>query len=426
MKSFLFVPFLIAISSTVFAEPLQIEVGAESAILMNADTGAILFEKNACSLQYPASTTKIATALYALHMKHDQLDTVIVVDEDSLTPTTHDAKKKVQYTSPNYWLETDGTHMGLKKEEELPLHDLLRGLMIVSGNDAANVIARWVGGTIPKFMEEMNAYLKNLGCSHTFFTNPHGLHHPKHQSTAYDLAIMTKEALKNPIFCDIVSQTRFLRPKTNKQKETTLLQTNRLLRKGKNYYPLAIGVKTGYHAIAKKNIVAAARSNGRTLIAVLLKNEVRNKMFQDTVKLFDAAFNQPKIHHVFLKKGSQKFKQHIKHTSSIVETYLKEELSFDYYPAEDPKPKCLLYWNLPALPIQKEDKVGELHLVDQNGNVLQKISLFSLNDVALKWPYSWLFAVKHSFKNPLILISVLVIALLSLFLLGRRFTRFSN
>lgn len=371
------------------AEPLKFAIKGESAIVTNAETGAILFEHNAYVQRYPASTTKVATALYALKLKGDDLDIPITAEKDSVASLSQEAKRKSNYSQPSYWLEPDGMHIGIKNGEILSLRDLLKGMMITSGNDAANVIAQALGPTIPAFMDQLNAYLQELGCKQTVFCNPHGLHDPKHQSTAYDLALITREALKNPIFRDIVAQTRFMRPKTNKQAATTLLQTNRLIRPGKFYYSKAIGVKTGSHAKAKKTFIGAAESDGRTLIVVLLGYQDRDAIFQDAIHLFDAAFNQPKIQRVYLKEGPQTFTQNIPKATQPLQTYLSEPLSLDYYPAEDPKVKCLLYWDPVTLPISKGKKVGELKLVDAQGEVLKNASLLAADNVRLAWPYRW-------------------------------------
>lgn len=381
---------LLHLFSYLEAEPLHIPVGGKAALLMNADSGAILFEKEAYLPHYPASTTKIATALYTLKVKKNDLNQLITAEQDCLVSISHEAKRQSNYTLPAYWQEPDGTHIGLKKGESMTLLDLLSGMLICSGNDAANVIAYSIGPTIPQFMEQVNAYLKEIGCKQTQLYNPHGLHHPQHQTTAYDLALMTKEALKEPIFCQIVAQTRYFRPKTNKQAATTLLQSNRLLRPGKYYYAKAIGVKTGYHSKAKKNLVAAARSEGRTLIAVLLGYDDRHVMFQDAIHLFETAFNQPKVQRTFLQAGKQSFSQVFRLGSRPLETYLKEPLCWDYYPAEDPEPKCLLYWQAQEPPIRKDQKVGELHLVAKNGMVLRRASLWALEDVRLMWPHNWM------------------------------------
>jgi D-alanyl-D-alanine carboxypeptidase (penicillin-binding protein 5/6) len=384
--------FLIILS--VAAEPLKFEIKGEAAILMNAQSGDILFEYRAFDPHFPASTTKIATALYALKIGKEKLDLPIVAEQDCLVSITQEAKRKSNYTLPAHWLEPDGTHIGLKKGEILSLHALLQGMLIASGNDAANVIAQYLGPTIPTFIEGMNAYLKEIGCKNTHFCNVHGLHDPQHQSTAYDLALMTQEALKHPLFCEIVAQPRFLRPKTNKQGAITLLQTNRLLRPGKFYYSKAIGVKTGYHAKAKKNLVGAARADGRVLIVVLLGYQDRNAIFEDAIQLFETAFNQPKIQRVLLQAGTQAFKIDLPKANAPVQTYLAKPLILEYYPAEDPQVKCLLYWRQPlSLPILKDQPVGDLRVVSAKGQLLQEMPLLAAQEVRLIWPYNWLAAL---------------------------------
>lgn len=373
-----------------YAEPLQLDIQGEAGILLNAETGSILFEKEAYALHYPASTTKVATALYVLKKKKNAIEDMVVAKQDALVSVAPDVKRKSNYTLPAYWNESDGTHIGLKVGEEMSLHDLLKGMMICSGNDAANVIAQSVSGTIPQFMNELNEFLKEMGCECTYFCNPHGLHHPEHQTTAYDLALMAKEALKDPVFCEIVSQARFIRPKTNKQKATTLLQGNRLLRAGKFYYSKAIGIKTGYHSKAKHNLIGAARQGERVLIAVLLGYQQRDHLFQDAIRLFEMAFNQPKVQRTFLASGPQKFTQLLPHSNRALTTYLPENMSLEYFPAEEPEVKCLLYWDPLYLPIEKDQKVGEVHLVTSSEVVLKRLPLLAAEAVQYKWPYQWI------------------------------------
>src|SRR5262249_25642973 len=143
------------------------------------------------------------------------LKQVFTADREALASITPEAKRQSNYRSPPHWLETDGTHVGIKKGEELSLYDLLHACLIASANDASNIIAQSLGGTIPQFMDEVNAYLKEIGCKNTHFNNPHGLHHPDHYTTAYDLAMMAKEGLKDPVFRKIVSLMRHSCPRTN-------------------------------------------------------------------------------------------------------------------------------------------------------------------------------------------------------------------
>lgn len=360
---------------------LELDVHADSVILMNADTGVVLYEKNAKKELYPASLTKIATAIYTLNLRGNKLDKVLVAEHEAIASVTDEEMKRSNYTLPAYWLTRGVSHIGIKKGEELSLKDLLYGMMVASAGDASNVIAQYMGGTIPVFMDELNTYLQDIGCTSTYFKNPHGLHHPDHISTAYDMAVLTREAMKHPAFLDIVQTVRYQRPETNKQKPTTLIQTNRLLRKGKYYYSKAIGVKTGYTTPAKNNIVAAAKDGDRTLIAVLMNCDDREKMFLDAKRLFQEAFKEkPQSRKVFAA-GPQKMKLSVKKASGSVQTYLKNDVVFKYYPSEEPQIKCLLKWDELCLPIEKDQKVGVLAFENEKGEVLHLEPLFAKEDV---------------------------------------------
>lgn len=386
----LFILLFLASISRVAAEPLKLSINSEAAILINADTGVVLFQKNPHVPHYPASITKIGTAMWALKKSGDSLDVQVTAEKDSLVSITEESRIRSNYSKPAYWLVSDGAHMGIKNGETMSLRNLICGLMVVSGNDAANVIANYVSGSVPKFVEEMNDYFKTLGCKNTVFMNPHGLHDPKHKTTAYDMSLITKEAMKNPTFREFVSTVRYLRPKTNKQAAVTMLQTNRLLRPGPFNYPKAIGVKTGHHSKAQQTFVAAAKQpDGRTLIAVLLRCKERNLILKDAVSLFDAAFNQPKVNRVFLKAGEQKFELKIPGADKPLHTFTKDNLNLEYYPAEDPDAKCFLYWSKLTLPIKKGDAVGELKLKDSSGNVLKQILLYATEDIKKTW-FNWM------------------------------------
>lgn len=383
---------LITMSGVLLAEPLSLSLNSETALLINADTGAVLYEKNADTLRYPASVTKLATGLYALKMAGDKLDVMVTAEQDAIGSVTEEALRRSNYTLPAYWLIPGASHIGIKKGEDLSLRTLLYGLMLASGDDAANVIAQHISGTVPNFMTALNAYLKELGCQNTVFYNPHGLHHPKHQTTARDMALIMQEALKNPTLCEIMATTQYKRPKTNKQESTMMVQTNRLIRKGKFNFPKAIGGKTGYYSLAGHNLAVAARDGNRTLIAVLFKCKEREEVFRDAIALFEAAFEQSKMQRILFKAGSQKFTCDVPGATSSLKTYLKDDVSLVYYPAEEPHIKCLLYWDKLNLPISKDQHVGELRLQTKSGQVLQTIPLYSEEDVGS----SWLWSIKHA------------------------------
>lgn len=379
----------------VFAEPLRVTVNAESALLINADTGAILYEKKANVLRYPASVTKVATGLYALEKAGDNLDVMITAEQDAIGSCTEEARRRSNYTLPSYWLVPGASHIGIKKGEELSLRTLMYGLMLASGDDAANVIAQHTSGTIPKFMDDLNAYLKGLGCKHTVFYNPHGLHHPKHQTTAHDIAIIMRHALKNPTLVEMMSTVQYKRPTTNKQESTVMVQTNRMLRKGKAYYAKTIGGKTGYYSQAGHSLAVAARDGDRTLIAVLLKCKEREDIFRDATALFEAAFNQSKMHRVLVSAGPQKFSYAVPGASSALQTYIKEDVSIDYYPAEEPKVKCLLCWDKVSPPIAQDQRVGELRVEAAEGRLVKAVPLYAKEAVSA----TWLCSIKKLFKK---------------------------
>lgn len=371
------------------AKQLSLSVAAESAILMNAETGSILYEKQAFKPQFPASITKTATALYALKMKGDQLDTLVAAEQDSIASVSEAAIRRANYKLPSHWVEQGSSHIGIKKGEELAFRDLLYGMMLPSANDAANVIAQFVSGSVPRFVEEMNAYLKTIGCYNTTFQNPHGLHHPNHQTTAFEMALIAREALKNPTFCEIVASERYTRPKTNKQESSTIVQLNKLLRRGKFFYPKAIGIKTGHTSIAQNTFIGAARYKGRTLIAVLLKVKERSDIFTDSIKLFEAAFNEPKVKRTLLKAGEQNYALNLSGAEKAIQGYIEQEVTIEYYPAEEPSLKSYLVWEKLTLPVKKDQKIGEIIIKNEKGPLVKKVALHAKEDVNQTW-FSWL------------------------------------
>lgn len=379
---------LCSVNLGLLGKQLDVSVNAESAILINADTGAILYEKKAYDLQFPASITKVATALYALQAKGDHLNDLIVAESEAIASVTEAAIRRSNYNLPAYYVEQGSSHIGIKKGEELKLSDLIYGMMLPSGNDASNVIAQYVGGSIPDFVKDLNVYLKTIGCKSTNFCNPHGLHNPKHVTTAYDMSLIAREALKNPFFCEVVKTVRFTRPKTNKQEATTLVQLNKLLRTGHYHYKKAIGVKTGHTSYALNTFVAAARDNGRTLIVVLLKTKERNDIFSDAIKVFETAFNEQKLQRLLIKQGKQDFVLTQENAEKPIQTYALNNVNIEYYPSEEPAIKSFLQWDEVKLPIAKGQKVGEIIIRNETTKSTEKVALYAEEDVQASWT-SW-------------------------------------
>ncbi len=383
------VVFFALIASSLWGKPLEVTLQARSAILMNGETGAILYEKHAHTPSFPASITKIATALFVLDQKKGTWDEVVTVSGEALRfKNPQDLKHALPH-----WLEPEGTMMWLAKGEKVSLDALLHGLMLVSGNDAANVLAETVSGSVPQFIEQLNEYVRDLGCLHTQFRNPHGLHHPEHFTTAYDICLVTKKALQFPKFRSIVSSLSYMKPKTNKQPVTEFFQKNPLLKSGKFHYSKAIGVKTGYTSHAQHTLVAAAEHDGRLLIAVVLGCKQKGEHCADVTRLFEAAFAEEKKSQRLIGPESL-FTQKVEGGAAPVEAALADEVVISFYPAEEPAYRAFVRWELPALPIQKGQRVGRIEVLSAEGVLLTQGPLFAQVDVKP----TLLFRMKQWFK----------------------------
>ena len=223
-----------------------VSLTATTAILMDARSGQILYGRDPHLEWPPASTTKIMTALVAL--ERARLDTPIEI-------------------SPEVARFREGSVVGLPQNAKIPLHDLLYALLLPSGNDVALAIAEGVAGSVPAFVDLMNARARELGAVQTHFTAPHGLYDREHYSTAYDLALIARVAMQNPTFREIV-HTRGWTLTVHGQHPRRLFNHNRLLSR----YPGADGIKTGYVHQSGQTLVASATRNGWRLIAVILRS----------------------------------------------------------------------------------------------------------------------------------------------------------
>ena len=357
------------------------KVHAEAYILMDAKTKEVLAEKNAYQTRFPASVTKVATAAYALK-KESQLDYIIVAQRKDLGSILPEKKVKAKYSFPSYWIEFASSHIGLKVGEKVPFRDLYYGMMLESGNDAANVIASFVSGSVPKFMDELNEYLKEIGCQNTNFNNPHGLHHPEHTTTAYDLALMAREGLKNPFFRQVVSTLKHEKEASNKQKATKFFQSNRLLKKGSYHYSKAIGVKTGYTTKARHTFIAAAEDNGKTLICVLLKNKKAKFNYEDAIRLFDYGFQEKKEWMTVFRQGKQdKIALHLSDLDKKVSVLLKDNVKIHTYPSYEQNIKAIVNWHSLSLPITKGTVIGDLIIKDINQETLASAPILANESV---------------------------------------------
>lgn len=273
---------LLTFTSTLcFADDKDFSLYSEAVILIDSNTGKVLYEKNSEQKMYPASTTKILTAI--LTIENCDLNDVATVSYNA-----------VMSVPSGY------SNAALQIGEELTVGQLLDVLLVHSANDAANVLAEHVGGSIESFATMMNTKLNELGCTNTHFTNPSGKHDDNHYTTATDMAKLAQYCMKNSTFRSIVSKTSCTIAPTNKYEQRHFNNTNDLIIPSENkradnyYYRYCIGVKTGYTKEAKNCLISASNKDGFELISVVLgagPTEIglsgRNI---DTIKLLDYGY----------------------------------------------------------------------------------------------------------------------------------------
>lgn len=248
-------------------------VTAPAAYLIDADTGLVLYSKDADEELPQASCTKVMTALVAI--ENAPLNKVITVGADAHA-----------LASPG------NSFMGLDTGEKLTLQDLLYGLILPSGNDAAVAIADGVAGSVPAFVALMNAKAKQLGLTHTHFVNPHGLPDVGHYTSARDLAVLSAIALRNPTFAKLVSARHYDIPKTADHKAYKLDSGNDLLTEELSPYPGAVGVKPGYTPEAGFCMSFAADRHGHLIVGAVLKDPSWQVRIVDMRALLDWGFEQ--------------------------------------------------------------------------------------------------------------------------------------
>lgn len=258
------------------------QVQAESAILMDIDHGICLYEKNIHQRQYPASITKLMTAL--LTIEQADLSDVVTFSENAV-----------------YGIEPDSSHIGIQPGEQLTVEESLYGLMLASANEVAMGLAEHVAGSVEAFVDMMNQKAEALGCQDTHFVNPHGLHDENHYVTAYDMALIARAAYQNPTLHKIVSTAEHEIPPTNLQEEARYLVNNhKLLSNAAMYYDGCQGGKTGFTDQALNTLVTFASRDNRTFVCVSLKTN-GTPIYADTGAILDYGFT-----HFFWTQTGQK------------------------------------------------------------------------------------------------------------------------
>lgn len=256
--------------------PTGPDIESESAILMDMNTGTVLYSKNMNEELYPASTTKIMTTLLAL--EHCSLDEVVTFSHNAV-----------------FSIEAGSSHIGITEGEQLTMEQCLYGIMLESANEVSNAVAEHVAGSIEEFANMMNEKATELGCQNTHFNNANGLPDENHYSSAYDLALIGRAAMQNETFRKITSTTTYTIPPTNLQEESRPLSNHhKMLPKRLYAYADCIGGKTGYTTVARQTLVTFAKRGDLELVCVVMKVESPNQ-YKDTAALFDWGFDNFQI-----------------------------------------------------------------------------------------------------------------------------------
>ena len=390
-------------------------IRAKSSILADPETGQVFYERAADERAFPASTTKIMTALLVLkYCELDETETCLEEDMD---------------------LEPGSTLAGIKVGETLTIHDLLYCLLLPSGNEAANMLARHVAGSVDNFVWMMNQEAIVLGCTGTHFANPHGLHDENHYTTARDLYRIASEAMKDETFAEVVRTAIKTLQETNMQKERQVLSTNQLILRRADpwYYKDCKGIKTGTTTPAGACLVSAAEKNGGMLISVLLgcdKDDYTGGVrpnFTETKRLFEWGFSNfasqtlmepdKTIATVDVALSTETDKLSVKTAeglTAVVPIDLDvDDLTFTYDLPESVR-----------APISANEKIGSVIISDGN-TVYGEIDLIALNSISMSNVLYYKDKLDNFFQSTLFRVTVFVLIVFFAFcvVLRMMFTR---
>lgn len=345
--------FLLIACFTFFIQPVSaLSVSAQYACVMDGQTGRVIYEKNAHARHSMASTTKIMTALVA-------------IESAPLTDIVNVSKNAAG---------TEGTSLYLKVGDKVLLQDLLYGLMLQSGNDAAIAIAEHIAGSVDAFATRMTTRAKEIGAKNTAFKNPNGLDADGHYTTAYDLALITREALKNETFAEIVGT----KSKSIRNGTQTVTNHNKMLQ----YYKGCIGVKTGFTKKTGRCLVSAALRDGKQIIAVTLN--APNDWNDHTAMLDYAFLNTTRF--PLLAAGMTVNSVTVKNGSS---QSLELTAAKDFYLCENPNTKfqnahiaCRIPESVTA-PIEQGEVIGTADIYYKD-TLLESVDLVAAATIAYK------------------------------------------
>lgn len=327
-------------------DDLNLAENSKSAILIERDTGKILYEKSAHEVLPPASMTKIMTLLLIM----EALDEGQIKLDETVRISEHAASM-------------GGSQIFLEEGEEMSVKDLLKGVAIASGNDASVALAEHIAGSEKTFVKMMNDKVKKLGLENTHFKNPTGLPAKDHYSTAYDMAVMAKALLKHEEITEYTSMyDGYLREGT--EDEFWLVNTNKLVK----FYDGVDGLKTGYTSEAKYCLTATAKKNNMRVITVAMGADTTKKRNSDVTEMLDYAFSQFATKKLFDSNQPVTNLEMIKAAKDKVRVVTDESISVVHKKGEkleNIETKVKMKSDI-ELPLKKGDKVGTLEVLKDN------------------------------------------------------------
>ncbi len=355
------------------------EPRAQAVYMVNEDTGLVVYAKNAEAKMYPASMTKVMSAIIILENVQDLDNTKATMTIDLM----------------NILAGTGSSNIGLVAGEEMTMRQLLYGMLLASGNDAALLAARTVSGSVEAFVEKMNAKAAELGCVNTHFVNPHGLHDENHYTTAHDMYRITAYAMKNPIFSEIVGTQQYKVPATNKKPERLLVSTNVMLSRnlgGSLYYEPIRGIKTGRTTPAGPCFVSRAVKDGYTYTMVVMKADLPDAegnpatgttSFAVTKQLYQWAFSNLTLQELIKQEAVLKTVP-VKYATAVDAVGVTPDKTFiSLIPKTADASSIVVEYTLPSeleAPVQKGQVVGSA-VVKIAGQELGKLTLVANEDI---------------------------------------------
>ena len=390
------------------------DLDAKAGLLIEADTGEILYEKNAHQENYPASLTKIMTALLVF----EAIDEGKLSLSDSVTATE----------SAFEGLASDGSTADIVPGETMTVEQLLNCMLIVSANETCNILGEYISGSVEAFVARMNERASELGCEHTHFANATGLHNSQHYTTAWDLYLITREAMKHEKFMEICNSKSYTVPATNMtEKPRELHSTNFLISnwRARGYvYRDAQGIKTGSTPEAGYCLISSAVRGSRHMISVVLGAErvtledgvtIQTRSFSETSRMFDWGFDNFARRDILSSADLiQEVPVALSSEASYVSTHAAEDLSCllpNNIEPEDLERTVTLKSETVDAPVAAGDVLGTLTL-SYKDTVYGETELLALNDVSASWFLTAQRRVVDFFAKPLVKIVFLLLVLL--------------